>query len=314
MFRQGFGFLGLLAVAATLLPSLGSAQPTNQPAPPRHELVADGFWHLNAPGGVRFDASALLLRPNGELWTLSDRGPTIYRIERRKDTNEADLVVLPDIFTTDQLKLLAAQKHSRYDSEGLAQDDEGRIYLSEETDRWILRYDPKTSSVERLNIDWAPVKRHFYALDPNASFEGVAYGGGRLYVANERQAGRLIVVDPATWKVVDDFTVRPANSRALDTHYSDLSWFGDSLFVLLRDNNCILQVEPKSHRVLAEFSYAKAQRNSEFAYLGSFEVMEGLAVDRDCFWLVSDNNGEARRRNRKDTRPTLVKFVRPNGS
>jgi hypothetical protein len=130
-------------------------------------------------------------------------------------------------------------------------------------------------------------------------------------VANERQAGRIIVVDSETLRVVEDFRVRPVNSQALDTHYSDLCWFDGSLFVLLRDNRCILQVEPKSHRVLAEYSYAKAERDSEFAYLGNYAVMEGLAVDRDCFWLVTDNNGEGRRKNPQDTRPTLVRFLRP---
>jgi hypothetical protein len=309
MFRQGIGLLGLLA-ATTMALECAYAQSSNSP-PPRYELTADGFWHLNAPRGIPFDASALLLRTNGDLWTLSDRGPTPYRIERRTDTHVADLVAVPGIFTSEQLKQFASQKRSRYDSEGLAQDEQGRIYLSEETDRWILRFDPRSNSVERLNIDWTSVRRHFYALDPNASLEGVAFGGGRLYVANERQAGRIIVVDPKTWKVLDDFSVRLANSQALDTHYSDLCWFDESLFALLRDNRCILQIEPKSHRVLAEFSYAQAERGSEFAYLGAYAVMEGLAVERDFFWLVTDNNGEARRKDPKDTRPTLVRFRRP---
>jgi hypothetical protein len=41
-------------------------------------------------------------------------------------------------------------------------------------------------------------------------------------------------------------------------------------------------------------------------------TMEGLAVDHDFIWLVTDNNGEGRWINREDTRPTLFKCARPD--
>lgn len=50
--------------------------------------------------------------------------------------------------------------------------------------------------------------------------------GERLYVANERQTGRILVVDLPTMKVVDDFAVASAGGAARDTHFSDLCWAG----------------------------------------------------------------------------------------
>ena len=44
-------------------------------------------------------------------------------------------------------------------------------------------------------------------------------GDGRLYVANERQMGRIIAVDLESLRVVEDFSVRPLGSNARDVHY-----------------------------------------------------------------------------------------------
>jgi hypothetical protein len=40
--------------------------------------------------------------------------------------------------------------------------------------------------------------------------------------------------------------------------------------------------------------------------------MEGLVVTKDSIWLVTDNNGDPRGRTGNDTRPTLVRCVRPD--
>jgi hypothetical protein len=40
--------------------------------------------------------------------------------------------------------------------------------------------------------------------------------------------------------------------------------------------------------------------------------MEGLAVDENQFWLVTDNNGLGRERYPLDTRPTLFRCPRPD--
>lgn len=279
---------------------------------PRYELTAEQIVPLELPGGERFDASGLLRTAAGDLLTVSDRGPTLYRIELSPGGAAAHLVPLPDCFTPAQLAPLAAAKVDRYDCEGIAQDAQGRLYLCEEANRWILRCDPRAGTVERLPIDWSPVKRYF-SDDPNASFEGIAIGGDKLYVANERSTPVIIVVDLATCKIVDHFQVYPQTVSLLGTHYSDLCWFEGRLFVLCRQHRVVLQVNPKTHAVLAEYNYR--QLEDRLGYRKPFPVglMEGLSVDRDAFWLVTDNNGFGHARAPEDIRPTLVRCPRPDG-
>jgi len=279
---------------------------------PRYTLRAERIWQLNLPKGERFDASGLAFTAQGDLLTISDRGPTVYRIKFLENTNAADLIEVPNCFTPAQLQPFAHEKIDRYDTEGVALDEQGRIYICEEANRWVLRCDPAAGSVERFAIDWSPVKKYFDPGDLNASFEGVTVANGRLYVANERQLGRIIVVDLASLRVIDDFVVRPAGSNARDIHYSDLSWFDGVLYALLRESRCVLAINPADHRVLAEYNFKEMEREPDVLYRSLLPTgqMEGLAVDREYFWLVTDNNGTARARHPGDIRPTLFKCRR----
>ncbi|MFO1497841.1 MAG: esterase-like activity of phytase family protein [Verrucomicrobiota bacterium] len=276
---------------------------------PRRVLRAEQTWQLNLPKGERFDASGLVLTPTGDLLTINDRGPSVYRIQFLAQTNAADLIQLTNCFTRDQLRPFAREKMDRYDCEGVALDEQGRLYLCEEVNRWVLRFDQTRDTVERLPIDWTPVKQYFDLSDPNASFEGIAVGGGRIYLANERQMGRIIVVDLATLKVLESFAVRPHDSNARDIHYTDLSYFEGILYVLLRESRCVLAVDPRNQQVVGEFNFKEMEREPQVIYRALFPTgqMEGLAVDKDFIWLVTDNNGTARGRYPTDIRPTLFK-------
>jgi hypothetical protein len=293
--------------------SLSASERGSSAAPraswPRHTLHAEQIWQLNLPKGERIDASGLAFTAAHELLTVNDRGPAVYRIQFLPNTNAADLIELPLCFTVEQLRPFAREKSDRYDTEGVAVDDAGRIYTCEEADRWIMRCDPGKGKVERLAIDWAPVKKYFDAGDPNASFEGIAVAPGRLYVANERQLGRIIVVDLQSLKVIDDFTVHPSMSNARDIHYSDLSWYDGVLYALLRESRCVVAINPPDHRVLAEYDFKEMERAPEVLYRSLFPTsqLEGLAVESDFLWLVTDNNGTARARYLNDIRPTLFK-------
>ncbi|MCI0534022.1 MAG: esterase-like activity of phytase family protein [Verrucomicrobiales bacterium] len=309
------------AIISFSAPSAQPAQAPVAPAPawPRYTLHAEQTWQLNLPNGQPFDASGLLIKPDGEILTINDRSSRLYRIQFVPNTNSADLIAVPDYFTSAQLAKFKNQKFGRYDCEGIAQDKEGRLYICEEADRWILRCDAGTKTVERLAIDWSPAKQYFNPIDVNASFEGIAIGGDRLYVANERQLGRIIAVDLKTLRVTDDFAVASLGAKARDVHYSDLSWFDGALYVLLRESRCVLQVEPESHTVLAEYSFRDMEREPDVLYRLLYPTgnMEGLAVDRDHIWLVTDNNALGRVKYPKDIRPTLFKCKRadkPTGS
>ena len=93
-----------------------------------------------------------------------------------------------------------------------------------------------------------------------------------------------------------------------------MSWFDGALFVLLRESRCVLQVDPTTKKVLAEFGYGEMERDPEVIYHNKYptSTMEGLAVDRDFIWLVTDNNGRGRAKYPDDIRPTLFKCKRPD--
>ena len=281
-------------------------------ARPQFTLAADAYWRLGTTKKSRFDASGLLWR-EGKLLTVNDRGSELFEIALR-DNRTADL--LPTKFFPQAAMIKAAgAKTSRFDCEGLAMDRASRIYLCEESQRGIYRSSADGKTVELLPIDWTPVARYFKG-GINASFEGIAIGGEKLYVANERDAPRIIVVDLQTLRVESSFAVSSAGFAFGGPHYSDLAFFEGKLFVLDRNHRCILEVDPSTEKVLAEYRFGQMEMAEEFAYITDYPTgtMEGLAVDEEFFWLVTDNNGRGRFKDREDFRPTLFRCKRPPGA
>lgn len=281
---------------------------------PIYTLRADAWWLLNLPNGERLDASGLVRFPDGELWTVNDQKAGVFRLVFREGTNGVDLVRVPGLFTPQQMAQLSAGARLRLDCEGLARDSAGRVYVCEESQRKVFRWDPGTKEIETLRIDWLPVKHFFNPTDLNASFEGVAVAGNRMYVANERSEGRIIVVDLERLEVVDHFVVRPAGGKARDTAYSDLCAWDGALWVLLRNDRKLLKVDPVRKQVLAEFDYAAMERARETGYgvIYAPGFMEGVAVDDQFIWLLTDNNDIGRRASLGDKRPTLFRCHRPD--
>jgi hypothetical protein len=290
-------------------------KPESEMAWPQYRLRAGQITRLDPPDGKRqFDASGLLLLRSGELLTLANnRGAQLYRIEFLPDASQARLAPT-EWFTSSQVTAELGVKPAELDCEGIAQDVQGRFYVCEEKNRWVLRCRAESGGIERLPIDWAPVKNYFNGLDANASFEGIAVGRDNLYVANERSAPTIIVVDLKHLKVSGHFEVHPRTSSFFGTHYSDLCWFDGKLWVLCRQHRVVLAVNPKTQRVLAEFDYRELEDDLGYRKILpiSVGIVEGLAVDRDSIWLLTDNNGLGRADAPEDPRPTLIRCQRPD--
>ncbi len=286
-------------------------------APVRHELTLDHYWRITMPNGMRFDTSGLAMNGRGELFTVHDRNPEVWQIHLPKlgdgvDPHVARVEMLTNSFTPLQLFGFIKEKKDRYDTEGVSFDKQGWIYSCEEANRWILRFNPDRGIVERLPIDWSPVSRYF-SSDPNSSFEGLAVGNDNLlYVANERDSARIMVVDLGTFKVIDNFKVSPKGINFGILHYSDLAWHRGFLYVLCRHQQVVLKVEPRTHQVTAEYHYKKIENTPEHRYNKSYPtgVVEGLSVDDHYIWLITDNNCEVRKQDSKDRRPTLFRCLR----
>jgi glutamine cyclotransferase len=182
--------------------------------------------------------------------------------------------------------------------------------LCDEAQRWVLRLDPATGRLETLDIDWSPARRYFSPEDRNASFEGIAVGRGRLYLANERTAPAIVVVDLQTLRIVETFQPRPFKGSLFGTHFSDLCWAEDRLWVLCRQHRVILEINPATRDVMAEYDYEQVEEGLGYRKAVPAGLMEGLAVEKGAFWLITDNNGWPRNGGAKDLRPTLVRCPR----
>lgn len=291
--------------ATNRLPALVPPQPQRR----LFKLALDEFWRIELPNGKRFDASGLAFAGTNML-VVADAIQTPFYL--RLGEEHLATLARTEIFTPQQMIEPLGQLRSRYDFEGLARDDAGRIYVCEEGQRLVLRFDPATKKVERLPIDWTPVSKYFLNPTGNAAWEGVAVGGGKLWVANERERPRIIELDLETLKILGDFAPE-ASFWGLVLHYSDLCYFDGKLFVLLRHHRVILEVDPAFRAVVAEYDYRAIEDAPEHEYRKDYPtgVMEGLAVDKDYFWLVTDNNGFPRIADPADTRPTLFRCKRP---
>ncbi|MBM3902678.1 MAG: hypothetical protein FJ379_11425 [Verrucomicrobia bacterium] len=312
---RSFEVCAVLALGLLLELQLGGAGPMELPDPskvPMQSLKWERTWTLTPPDASRFDASALLRLADGTLLTVNDKQAGLYRIEGLDEGSVARLELVPDVFTKASLDAACGQTAPAYDLEGLAIDDQGRFYVCDEISRHLFRFDPKTRKTERLATDWSPVRK-WISEDGNASWEGLAIGGGQLFLANERNVGRIVVISMSTWKVQRTFSVSPPDRPARDVHYSDLCWNADRLWVLCRESQCILRVEPGSGRVEAAFGYGAIERDPKHGYLNPLPVgfVEGLAVQADTAWLLVDNNGIGRIADPKDVRPTLWRCRMP---
>ncbi len=277
-----------------------------------YTLKAAQVWRLECEKPKRFDASALQRLKDGTLVTLDDKTTRLFRVELTGNTGR--LVATEHEFLPKRAARKAGEKpEPRPDPEGLAVDEAGRVFICEESQRQVFRYDPAARATERLAIDWTPAKKWFSA-DANASWEGIAAGGGKLFLANERSRGRIVVVDAGSLRVERDFQVRPPDVQAADVHYSDLCWHAGHLWVLCRESRCVLQVDAATEKVLASFDYEAIERDPENAYAHPYPYgfVEGLLVEADQIWLMVDNNEFPRVADKNDRRPQLWRCPRPD--
>lgn len=287
------------------------AQDTQPRRPGQHRLTPDARWLLQAPTG-RYDASALLRHPDGRLLTVNDKSLPLSQVNL--GSNSVARLSPSPFFPLEAVRTASGRPRYAPDIEGIAIDQGGRLYICTEGQRWIFRTDPEGRMVERLAIDWTPVKRWFSTNDGNASWEGIAIGGNRLYLANERSVGRIIEIELDSLRIVGDFQAAPIENTSSDVHYSDLCWFDDSLWILCRDIRTVLRVDPRSRVLLAQFDFEEAERAPQNAYITAlpYGFAEGLSVDATHLWIAFDNNGLPRRSNPTDFRPLLLRFPRPD--
>ena len=268
-------------------------------------LEIESVWRLKSPGG-RFDASGIERSPDGDLLVVRDRELTVYGVKFVPGSDEAILYPHERFPTEIEGNGFGGP---RFDVEGLAFDPEGNLYIADETERRVLRIVPG-GRLEAVAIDLTLASSYFSKTNRNASFEGIAVGGGSLFLANERSEGRLFEFDLQTGALKASFGCKLPLPLFPVPQYSGLDWQNGKLYVLMREERVIVEVDPKDRSIVRLLRYHNVEMAEAHRYrvgIPMSGVMEGVLVEDDVFWLLTDNNGQGRVADRRDSRPSLFK-------
>jgi uncharacterized protein YjiK len=256
-----------------------------------------------------FQPSGLVLR-DGRLLTVSDKHDTgVYEIVLAEGHAALRSFVT---FTPPR------EEPSPLDFEGIAVDADGSLLLVSETRFRVLRIAVAaaawiTPSLEALGRGAGLFQKK------NANLEGIVrLPGGRLLLAAERDPRGLIelaedgdLTRAKAWAMPESVHTPPPGRTA---DFADLSVAQGNVYALQRNSHLIVRIERTDERweEREAWSYARTENDPRFAYESRvYGVAEGLAIDGDHVFVVTDNNGLARAADPHDRRPLLFVFARP---
>ena len=293
----------LVGLSACLFAGAVPGQEVDYPV--RH-LEIESYWRLE-PIRDRFDASGLERSPEGDLLVVRDKELAIYGVRLTPGSDVGVLYPHPRYRIPDPLP--EGIGNHRFDVEGLAFDAEGTLHVSEESERRVLQVLPGPR-LRSLPLDFSQAVRFFSPRDRNASLEGIAISGGRLFLANERSQGRLLEFDLETGVMIRSFLCKPRGSLWPDPHYSGLDWHDGSLYVLMRDEWMVVELRPPNMSIVRVIGYRDVEMAEQHRYRAAYPLsgaMEGILVEDEAIWLLTDNNGRGRVAAPGDRRPTLFR-------
>ena len=309
-FRKYDGFLYVVGTLTVCGLSGSGCRTMGQIGSQKHPTLAleiESSWRLDSQS-TRFDASGIERGPNGDLLVVRDSELAVYVVKFRENSGVARLVRHARYAVDGSGRDVGV---GRFDIEGLAVDEKGDVFLCDEYARRVLRFTPR-GDLESIPLELTGAEEFFSSIDANASFEGIAIGNGNLYLANERNRGRLLEIDLETGRLLSTFEARTGTSAWPDPHYSGLDFHNGRLFALLREEQAIVEIDPQDKAVTRVMRYHDIEfdRRHRYKTLVPFAgIMEGVLIENGVVWLLTDNNGEARVADDTDARPTLFRCV-----
>jgi uncharacterized protein YjiK len=252
---------------------------------------------------------------------LAFRGERLLTVSDKHDSAVHEIILGETSATLRTFVAFAppAEGSEPLDFEGIAADADGALLLASEARYRALRVDLGggatwlTPSLEGIGHAAGLFRKY------NANLEGIArLADGRLLLAAEREPRGLIEL-PANgdlssarvWAMPESIYAVPSGR---DTDFSDLAVDGRRTYVLERNSHLVVRIERIAERweEREAWSYATTENDPRFAYRGSpYGVVEGLAIDRDHVYLVTDNNRLPRAADPNDRRPQLFVFAKP---
>jgi hypothetical protein len=197
-----------------------------------------------------------------------------------------------------------------HDWEGIACNQQGDIFLASEYYFSVLKID-RTGHKEWV-IDGLYQRGRQAGLfqKNNAYIEGVETQINGLILAAEREPRGLIRQEGDT----ESFYVQSGEKLVEDElsyDYTGLDNYNGKMMVLERNHYKVCELSDEYVSV-ACYLFEDIAKSLEWGYnTGKYGLAEGLVIDGGSLWIIVDNNGDARKADPNDTRPTILKFNNP---
>lgn len=309
-----------LACAAPAVPAVSAAGDPGSEATTGSGKTLTALWRdaPDDPASVRIEPVQLVPEPSdlllldGVFWTVSDKVPMIFRLDRPEGAEGAWRA----------RRFTPAGMPEKTDLEAMAVLPGGEVLIASETNGAIF---VMAQFPERVCAAWMTgVDSRCFIGPDNCGIEALAVvPGGRLFVAKERETRGAWFFDlpgtPCAGHVLTGRTyLKLPDEVGADISAATYDAASGHLLLIARSRQRVLEFEvppptpgdtsPRSLRLLGEFSYARTER--ALGYPGGlfYNQFEGIAVDADrVLHLMVDNNRQESSRF-GDRRAALVRF------
>jgi len=281
-------------------------------------------------GGGAYNLSGMALGADGYLYFTDDNGPAPtdweplngvflrIKLDELLDSGN-ETPVLETLEVAGGGKTFAALADScgkgfKYDLEGVAVLDDGKLWACDERDRLLLEFDPVKRTLRQVAgyRELAAGDDRLAAGRINNGFEGIAVTGSRLFLAHEMYPNLIVRYTLAGGKVAMDSVLEIKGSSDITSLESD----GGALYALGRTGSLVYRLDPASGNVTAVASFGREADNPAYRYrqqMDYFRNSEGLAVGHERIFIVLDGNFQTGLDNENERRPLLLIYKRPKG-
>jgi hypothetical protein len=268
-----------------------------------HDLKLQNRYWIEGYQGVEQLGLSGLTSDGKSLYTVSDvkEISNVFRISIKDGTRASLKVhrVLPEAWVNQYET--GHMKRGRIDLEGIVVCD-GVFYLADERKRTVLAL-AEDQNPTLIDLPFDSFHAQENRMNPfsgvsNAGLEAIACDPSRnlLFVFNERMFRMGYSYSLQAGEFLNQFDV-PSGYRAprLDRDYwvfpdfAGADYFEDKLYLLVRNDYAILELDGKNLTVLRRFSFENRSKKL-YSSPGIFGMAEGIAIHKGRFFVIFDNN------------------------
>ncbi len=205
------------------------------------------------------------------------------------------------------------------DFEGITTCSKDVFYVIAERKRLLLKINMSDFTIEEMKTgldkfinanQHLEIDRHHKT---NAGLEGIAYNcdDNLIYLANERDKPYIFVFDVDNSQILS--VHKPPYFENKGADISDMIFYKRHLYLCYRNNREIWKVNCQNFKTVNILSYKAVVDDEQFVYNTGerFGIVEGLYIDDNYIYLMTDNNSSQRQADNDDFRPTLFVLDNP---